>query len=297
MTGAPFYFIYGEPPRPIDPHFVHVERVSDRSELHDGKVEAHRHDHMHQISFWEGQGGRYLLDDRWIVLPRRALTIVPAGVTHGFVIEGATDARVLSISRQFGDDYLSGTAQRLAEVISRPALIPVNEDAAARLGNIFAAIEEEYRFPAWGQGDAISAYVCLMLVLAGRLDQLGDRDNRPRRGNDLATRFLIALDEHIRDGWKVADYVRALGTTPYLLNRAAQARLGCRPSAAIRDHMIMEAKRLLLYTALDIGEVAFTLGIDDPAHFGRSFRKVTGHSPGDWRRLKLDREREGLAGS
>jgi transcriptional regulator len=42
---------------------------------------------------------------------------------------------------------------------------------------------------------------------------------------------------------------------------------------------ITEAKRLLLYTTLNINEIAFKLGFEDNSYFAKIFRQKTSFSP------------------
>jgi len=97
----------------------------------------------------------------------------------------------------------------------------------------------------------------------------------------LLSRFQILLDAHFRDRWSVARYVNALGTTAYLLNTATRTGLGCEASAVIHACVKTEAKRLLLYTMLNVTEIATTLGYDDSAHFSCMFRQATGLAPAE----------------
>jgi AraC-like DNA-binding protein len=47
---------------------------------------------------------------------------------------------------------------------------------------------------------------------------------------------------------------------------------------------MLEAKRLLLHSEVNVAEIATQLAFDDPAYFSRCFRKHTGRSPIDFRR-------------
>jgi AraC family transcriptional activator of pobA len=49
---------------------------------------------------------------------------------------------------------------------------------------------------------------------------------------------------------------------------------------------MLEAERDLLYTALSIKEIAYSLGFQDAAYFTRFFKKQAKLSPNDFRRSK-----------
>jgi AraC family transcriptional activator of pobA len=89
----------------------------------------------------------------------------------------------------------------------------------------------------------------------------------------------------------VAAIAQRLGTTPYLLNKAVRSATGVGPATLIRQLFVQKAKRLLLFTELKVAAVGFALGVDDPAHFVRLFRRETGVTPGMWR----DRERPAMS--
>jgi AraC family transcriptional activator of pobA len=52
----------------------------------------------------------------------------------------------------------------------------------------------------------------------------------------------------------------------------------------IRDRMVREARRHLVYTNLSISQIAYALRFEDPAYFTRTFTQATGQSPRDFRR-------------
>ncbi len=47
---------------------------------------------------------------------------------------------------------------------------------------------------------------------------------------------------------------------------------------------IEEAKRLILETGLDLGSISDTLGFSNPQYFNKVFRRLTGHTPGHFRK-------------
>lgn len=288
---APLYFIYGEPTRDVNPGFVHVERVSDRSSLHRGRVRLHRHDHLHQLSLWWGGQGSYVIDDQVNALPRLALSSVPAGVTHGFEIAGDADAIVVSMSADFARQCLAGIDENaLRRPLHAPAFVELEGDFAERVKADFAAIEKEYHHPSWAQRHVIAAHIRLIIVMSAQLMQARQIVAGPSGGNTLLASFLALLDQHFREHWSTAQYVSVLGVTPYLLNQATKGGFNLCASDMIRSRVILEAKRLLMFTALSVSEVGYAVGYEDAAHFGRTFRKVTGFSPARWRKLHQDGE-------
>jgi len=50
-------------------------------------------------------------------------------------------------------------------------------------------------------------------------------------------------------------------------------------------HLRAEAERLLGERALSVADVAYALGYEDPANFGRACRRWFGMAPGAFRRL------------
>jgi AraC family transcriptional regulator, transcriptional activator of pobA len=77
----------------------------------------------------------------------------------------------------------------------------------------------------------------------------------------------------------VARYAEALNVTPTHLTRVVRETYGCPATHMIRDRMVREARRHLVYTNLSISQIAYALRFDDPAYFTRTFTQATGQSP------------------
>ena len=71
--------------------------------------------------------------------------------------------------------------------------------------------------------------------------------------------------------------------TPTHLTRVARALTGRPASQLILERRLLEARRALAYTSMQVAEVAYMLGYADPAYFARVFAKASGESPSAFR--------------
>lgn len=76
-----------------------------------------------------------------------------------------------------------------------------------------------------------------------------------------------------------SDFARELNVHVNHLNYVIRNAFGKTTSAVIRDHILDEAKALLLNTQWDISQVGYCLGFEEPAHFNNFFKKNTSVTP------------------
>ena len=280
------YALYGERDHVVEPGFIHIENVGDRQALHGGRVEPHRHPHLHQLSLWRNGDGVYHIEDNSHFLKGTMLSWIPSSTVHGFAIGGACDAAVISVSDEFLRDQLAGILPATGAMNWRePAIVPVGDEAIGELAALFDSMGAEYAHPASHRSEALSAWAKLIFIAFARLGESHRLAiESPPESWLLFRRFRSLLDRQGNGARTVAGIAEELATTPYLLNKAVRGATGLGPAAVMRQHTVLEAKRLLLFTELKVAHVAFTLGFDDPAHFGRLFRRETGLSPAQWRK-------------
>jgi len=93
------------------------------------------------------------------------------------------------------------------------------------------------------------------------------------RKQEIATQFRELVREQFRKETKVKAYAAQLYITPLYLTEALKQVTGFSPSYWIQQEIILEAKRLLRFSTLDISQIADQLGFEDPAYFARYFKK------------------------
>ena len=91
------------------------------------------------------------------------------------------------------------------------------------------------------------------------------------------------LDEFFRDERLLAFYAEKLGMTVDRLNDHVKRATGVTAGHLIRQRVLSEAKRQLVFTTQPIHDIAKELAFADPSHFARFFRKETGTTPHEFR--------------
>ena len=99
----------------------------------------------------------------------------------------------------------------------------------------------------------------------------------------LIREFNFLVEQHFRDKHKVADYASLLNRSPKTLSNIFQKHSSKSPLQFIQNRKILESKRLLGYSDLQVQEIGYQIGYDDIQSFSRFFKKQTGHSPISYR--------------
>ena len=72
--------------------------------------------------------------------------------------------------------------------------------------------------------------------------------------------------------------------SPGYLSRLFKKEVGQNLSTYIQNVRVEQAKVLLQSTNLKIFEIADEVGINDPVYFSKTFKKITGHRPNEFRK-------------
>ncbi|WP_167346463.1 helix-turn-helix transcriptional regulator [Kitasatospora phosalacinea] len=149
-----------------------------------------------------------------------------------------------------------------------------------------ALVEEYGDLP----GLALESYVetlrSLLSVIVMRLAHLVGPGGQGRSGTDeLFDRFRRAVEEDFTRTHRLESYAARLGYSPRTLTRATRQALGCGAKQYIDDRVLLEAKRLLIYTSLPQSTIGKRVGFTHPTAFSAFFRHRTGMTPTEFRTL------------
>ncbi len=114
-------------------------------------------------------------------------------------------------------------------------------------------------------------------------DQQEELHHSKSRSLLIAHQFKALLSDNVRVLKSPIQYAEALNYSLSHLNESVKIATGFPVSYWIHQQVVIEAKRLLYYTDMDVKEIAFSLGYEDHTYFSRLFSKVTGMPPGAFR--------------
>lgn len=130
--------------------------------------------------------------------------------------------------------------------------------------------------------------VLMLLNREYNIDLMDEFENcRDAKNTGISSRhvhsFVSLADKDFKEHHNAKYYADKLCITPNYLNEVIKKALGVNVKHYIRNKILSEAKRLLVYTNLSISEIADTLHFDDSSYFIRFFRLQTGFTPLQYR--------------
>jgi AraC family transcriptional regulator, transcriptional activator of pobA len=288
-AALPLFHLYGDPPDDQAFDFIHIERIASRAAMHEWTIRAHRHRNLFQILLIERGGGDMTFDAAKLTFASPAAILIPAAVAHGFRFEpDVTDGWVIS----FTEDAAGALADRSGEAMGRlrslaaePVIALTDETERGRLSALAAELFDEYSLGREGYRLAMRGVLILIAVSVARLAASPARSGsvtlRPADATVAQLRSL--LDEFFRDQRLLGFYAEKLGMSVDRLNDHVKHATGVTAGHLIRQRVLSEAKRQLVFTTQPIHDIAKELAFADPSHFARFFRKQTGTTPHEFR--------------
>jgi AraC family 4-hydroxyphenylacetate 3-monooxygenase operon regulatory protein len=120
---------------------------------------------------------------------------------------------------------------------------------------------------------------CTRLARAQHVTQSMDNDQV-----DIVRKFNVLVDTHYKTKKQVGEYAEMLYKSPKTLANLFSLYNDKTPLRIIHERIVLEAKRLLLFTDQTSKEIAYGLGFDDISAFNKMFKKITGFSPTNYKK-------------
>lgn len=247
----------------------------------------HKHN-FQEIIFIKSGEGKHLIDDKVYHLEPGTFYLIGKGQVHEFIEGRNLKGFLIRFLDNFippstinTNDALNSTL--LGSIVSTNKLnipspeIKYYEDILAILHYEFNDNELDY------SKTKIIQHLLLALLskLERRLRSLSKEKIVKTVDTDtkMYHSFLLLIEENYKKFHEINFYVSRLRVNKRKLAFICKTFSQKTPKQILNERLMVEAKRLLLYTAQSSKEIAFELGYDDPAYFSRFFKKYNGLSP------------------
>jgi AraC-like DNA-binding protein/mannose-6-phosphate isomerase-like protein (cupin superfamily) len=260
----------------------YANKISTHLKNHDFIYKPHKHDFYFVIICTKGKGTHWIDFIEYEIKPG-AVFIISPGKGHSFVHSEDAEGFVFFHTKDFYE--LHSTSKKLVEYpfyysnYNTP-LIQIDKKSINRILPVFKEILEEYRSKQLMKFNRLFVLVELLYIDLLRLYVPLEQIEKQNQNYLIKLHKLEELIEGNFISIKLpAQYADLMSMSVKQLNRICKECLNKSTSDLISDRIVLEAKRLLVYSSLTISEIAEEIGYTDISYFSRLFKKKTGKTP------------------
>ncbi len=245
----------------------------------------HRHN-FHELIWIRSGRGVQIIDDVTIEIFPAAFYLIARGQVHHFLNAENINGFVLRFSDEFSPHYEDKPGSHFSDSffnnVETIQILGIDNDRVLEFDRLLSLLLKEYETRQQFGKDMIlrNLLQILLIKIAQNLDHKAATEDREHRTRDtIFIDFLSLLEKHYVKHHDVAFYANALSISPRQLSERTKQAIGRTAKQVIDERLVLEAKRTFRFTESSVKEVAYNLGYDDPSHFSKAFKKVTGHTP------------------
>lgn len=266
-----------------------AERFADYLLVHPNLHKAHRHSFYHVVLFTQG-AGFHTIDFEQFPVQAGDLYFMRPGQVHSWNFEGAVDGFIVNFSEELFSSLLTDKQymERFTffRGVAKDSVLHLSETALAACSSIMEQVLQEAQNRNTYGNEMICAQLLSLFITVSRDSNQLPAGTEPQQGQLILYQFKKLLEQYYTEKRLPKEYATMLYLTPNHLNAVCKDLLGKPAGTLIRDRILLEAKRLLVNADLGIAEIAYQLNFTDNSYFTKFFKKYTGLTPEDFRRVQ-----------
>lgn len=184
-------------------------------------------------------------------------------------------------------------ARPLIDLMPRLILARVAEDESQMIQATLQLLAFETGQRSLGTSIVVSRLADILFIQAIRAyaDRAGEEAGGwlGALGDSRLAPVLSAIHAAVDHGWTVDELARLAGMSRSSFAARFRARVGLTPLDYVTRWRMYRAGTMLRQSSQPIAEIAYRVGYDNESAFSKAFRRVTGVSPGRYRRASGDK--------
>lgn len=265
-----------------------INLLDNAGKAYDSDV-LHRHTFFELLFFTTAQG-KHEIDFGHYPVKSNSVHFVSPGQIHKLHLK-KNKGYVLC----FSEDFVSlKSKERIVDSFpyynnSNYPVLQLNKQLSLELEELIKSIYLEYN-----KGQALSLDICrsylniiLLKLKICYSESLESNNQSTSDKHQKVSRFKKLIHENYLSHKTVSDYAEDLFISPNHLNALCKKEEGKTASQLIQERILLESKRLLYATDMQIKEISFYLQFEDVPYFNRFFKKQTKVSPNEYRQQFL----------
>ncbi len=270
---------------PLGIEFSHLNMTDKEAEdmLKSNKNIVHRDDY-YMFLFLESVDTIFTIDFEEVKLQEQSFFYVRPGQVHFASSFREIKGWVLAIDSILVESHYKNVFEK--QFLTQKA-IPLDIFTLTRIDETARLLNDTMQAESTAFSDRIIlnlANVFIGIIAEQYADKQGYLLDNKFRSALIAHQFKELLAINFKTIKSPTQYAQKLNYSLSHLNESVKKTTGFPLSYWIHQQIILEAKRLLYHTDMDVKEIAFSLGYEDHAYFSRLFSKIAGISPNAFRR-------------
>ena len=266
-------------------------RIQNMAVIYDASqgtpAELHRHDY-YTVLLVNKARGEHIIDSISYPFGSSELHFISPGQIHQVKLKDRPEGRAITFSTDFlavnniSESFISNI--NLFNEFGESPPLDVSSKLLIRLNAIVDEMESCQLEDLSYRKRALGALLQLFLIYANQesrfdlkvLDQEGS-------GACILRDFKELINEHFKEEHQVSAYAKMMNISRKHLHQTIHQITGKGPKEHIKSRVLLEAKRLLIYSDISVKEIAYQLGFKEPEHLSHFFKKYLDLSPSAYR--------------
>jgi len=275
----------------INPGRIHNEvsagPFADYNNFCEKLIIPHRNSFYQIVLVTHGNGTIAIDFEQFDIQPGQIFFMSP-GQVHNWKLDDKADGFVISFSEKIFSSYIS--EQFYLEQFPFPGGIPMNsiinltKETVKEIKYFVKRIINEVKKKDTFSMDIICFNLISLYVSIIRNSSSLVNKQVPGQNQLTLHNFRMLVNQYYTKKRLPKDYAAMLYITPNQLNAICKELIGKPAGNIIRDRILLEAKRLLINTDINISEIAYMLNFSDNSYFTKFFKKYTGLTPEKFRK-------------
>lgn len=163
---------------------------------------------------------------------------------------------------------------------SQPPIVTLEEKEVASFETMFSVFQEEFETKDHIQGEMLRVMLKRLLIKSTRLVKKRQGVlEMPGLQMELMRKFHVLVEQHFREKHQVTEYAALLFKSPKTISNIFNKAGYASPLTIINERIILEAKRLLMFSEKTAEQISYELGYKDGSHFSKFFKLHCGEPP------------------
>ncbi|GMN07138.1 helix-turn-helix domain-containing protein [Croceitalea sp. MTPC5] len=236
----------------------------------------HSHSYYQLIWFFNSKG-THLVDFKTYKVTVNTIILIAKDQVHAFDKLNETEGLLI----HFNDSFFMHTE---VDIFLKYSIFKTHENScytleenAAETGKTYVELikKELLNRNEFGFEDTVRFLLKCFLI---RLERIHRKRQPDKINANTANRlrfyqFKELIEVNYKKGMSVNEYASLLAISSKTLNTITKSIADKSPSELITERIVLESKRLVKFTTLQISEIAFKLGFEDPSYFIKYFKR------------------------